>query len=90
MDSNQRAKSNNKNISQLNDKTNNNLNGKSEEKDLELFKISDNFYKGKKYLAIKLPGKIENVNKAIDNLGGKELINKKVKYFLINCNCFII
>lgn len=82
MDSNQRAQSNIKNISEFNDKTNNNLNGKSEEKDLELFKISDQFYKGKKYLAIKLPGKIENINKAIDSLGGKESINKKVNHHL--------
>lgn len=78
MDSNQRAQSIIKNISQFNDKTNNNLNGISEEKEIDLFKISDQFYKGKKYLAIKLPGRVENIDKAIEFLGGKETINKQV------------
>jgi len=80
MDSNQRAHSNIKNFCKNNDKTNNYLkrNAGEKEKEIDLFKFKDEFFTGKKYLAIKLPGRIENNDKAIELLGGKELINKKV------------
>jgi len=82
MDSNQRSQPNIKNISSLLDQTINNLNDKKEEKEIDLYKIHDEFNSGNKYLAIKIPGRIENKDKAIELLGGKELINKKVKIFI--------
>lgn len=90
MDSNQRAQSNIKNFSELNVKRNNNFIANDEQIGIDIFKIKDEFYKGKKYLAIKLPAKIENTNKAIELLGGTELINKKVINFQKICFCFII
>ncbi len=78
MDSNQRASDMNKNLSEKNQITNLNLNGIIDENDKDIFQICDNFYKGKKYLAIKIPAKIENPNKVLDLLGGKDLIEKKV------------
>jgi hypothetical protein len=36
----------------------------------------------KKYLVVKIPANVENREKCIELLGGKDKINMKVKYFL--------
>lgn len=83
MDSNQRSHSNFNKFSDSNLETNDNLNVILAEREIDIYKINDEFYNGKKYIAIKLPAKIENVNKAIELLGGYEIINKKVIFIFI-------
>jgi len=68
----------NKILSEKNQISNKDLIDFTENKEPDIFKISDEFYKGKKFFGIKIPGKIDNTDKAIDYLGGKDLITQKV------------
>lgn len=82
MESNDGANVNSDKLSDEKEINNNSFSDFHEEKNDKIFtNCPREFFKDNKYLAIKIPAKIENPNKVIELLGGFKKINKMV-FFL--------